>query len=168
MELKAKLNMKYPEIDIGDKVKVFKQRGALEKEWVGDYKTGTTTVTNITKSLGQTFYKVIGESKPFIKSEILLISKKRKDDVAPHNPQPAPYLSHKREQIIERDNKQHLKENLEKLIAKKTAIKANAIQEAKGHKAGVDKVARSVTDKERLKKGLSRMNWRGEPIHGLA
>ena len=78
MELKAKHNMKYPEINIGDKVKVFKQRGALEKEWVGDYKPGTTTVTNITKSLGQTFYKVTGESKPFITSEILLISKKNR------------------------------------------------------------------------------------------
>ena len=69
MELKAKHNMKYPEINIGDKVRVFKQRGALEKEWVGDYKPGTTTVTNITKNLGQTCYKVPGESKPFIKSE---------------------------------------------------------------------------------------------------
>ena len=168
MEIKAKRNMKYPDIDIGDKVKVFKQRGALEKEWVGDYKPDTTTVTDITESLGQTFYKVIGESKPFIRSEILLISKKNKDDVAPYNPQPAPYLSHKREQIIKRDNKQRLKENQQRLVVKKTAIKANAIQEAKGHNAGVDKVARSVTDKERLKKGLSRMNWRGEPLPGLA
>ena len=31
MELKAKHNMKYPEIDVGNKVKVFKQRGALGK-----------------------------------------------------------------------------------------------------------------------------------------
>ena len=31
MEVKAKHNMKYPEINVGDKVKVFKQRGALEK-----------------------------------------------------------------------------------------------------------------------------------------
>ena len=50
MELKAKHNMKYPEINVGDKVKVFKQRGALEKEWVGDYKPDSTTVTNIRKT----------------------------------------------------------------------------------------------------------------------
>ena len=66
MVLKAKHNMKYPEINVGDKVKVYKQRGALEKEWVGDYKPDTTTVTDVTKSLGQKFYKLMGESLALI------------------------------------------------------------------------------------------------------
>ena len=79
-----------------------------------------------------------------------------------------PYLSRKREQIIKRDNKQLLKENQQRLMEKKTAFKAQAEQKAKTHNAEVDKLARSVADKERLKKGLSRMNWRGEPIQGLA
>ena len=35
MELTAKRDINYPDTDIGDEVKVFKQRGALEKEWVG-------------------------------------------------------------------------------------------------------------------------------------
>ena len=120
-----------------------------------------------TQPRSQSFYKVIGESKPFIRSEILLISKKKPDDVTPEDPEPAPYLSKKREQIIKRDNKQLLKENKQRLLAKKTAIKANAIEEAKGHNAEVDKVARSVAEKNRREKGLSRMNWRGEPLAGL-
>ena len=88
--MKARHNRKYPEINIGDKVKVYKQRGALEKEWMGDYKPDTTTVTEITKSLGQTFYKVIGEGKSFIRSEILLVSKKLEDEVAAREPIPEP------------------------------------------------------------------------------
>ena len=152
MELEAKRNMKYPEINIGDKVKVFKQRGALEKEWVGDYKPCTTTVTNITKSLGQTFYKVTEESKPFIRSEILLSSKKTPDAVLPEDHEPAPYLSRKREQITKRDNKQLLKENQHRHMGKKQAIKANAIEEAKGRNAEVDKVARSIAEQNRQQK----------------
>ena len=104
MEMKARHNRKYPEINVGDRVKVYKQRGALEKEWIGDYKPDTTTVTEITKSLGQTFYKVIGEGKPCFRSEILLVSKKLEDEVAPREPIPEPNLSNKREQIIKRDN----------------------------------------------------------------
>ena len=53
-------------------------------------------------------------------------------------------------------------------MEKKTAIKAKATEDAKTHNAEADKLARSVADKERLKKGLSRMNWRGEPLQGLA
>ena len=168
MVLKAKHNMKYPEINVGDKVKVYKQRGALEKEWVGDYKPDTTTVTDITKSLGQKFYKVMGESKPLIRSEILLIRKMKEDEVAPQEPQRAPYLSSKSERIIKRDAKARQKENQQRLMEKKTAIKAKATEDAKTHNAEADKLARSVADKERLKKGLSRMNWRGEPLQGLA
>ena len=160
--------MKYPEINVGDKVKVYKQRGALEKEWVGDYKPDTTTVTDITNSLGQKFYKVMGESKPFIRSEILLIRKMKEDEVAPQEPQRAPYLSSKSERIIKRDAKARQKENQQRLMEKKTAIEAKATEGARTHNAEVDKLARSVADKERLKKGLSRMSWRREPIQGLA
>jgi hypothetical protein len=176
LEIKARHNRKYPEINIGDKVKVYKQRGALEKEWIGDYKPDTTTVTEITKSLGQTFYKVIGEGKPFIRSEILLVSKKLEDEVAPREPIPEPNLSNKREQIIKRDNKVLQKANLQMLKDKKKDVDKQVKEEAKAAKAkakedaktyNANKKARDVVEKARLKKGLSRTNWRGEPIKGL-
>ena len=176
MEIKARHNRKYPEINIGDTVKVYKQRGALEKEWIGDYKPDTTTVTEITKSLGQTFYKVIGEGKPFIRSEILLVRKIREDEVAPQDPIPELYLSNKREQIIKRDNKALQKANLQMLNEKKKDIDKQIKEEAKAAKAkgkedtktyNANKKARDIADKARLKKGLSRTNWRGEPIKGL-
>ena len=176
MEIKARHNRKYPEINIGDTVKVYKQRGALEKEWIGDYKPDTTTVTEITKSLGQTFYKVIGEGKPFIRSEILLVRKIREDEVAPQDPIPELYLSNKREQIIKRDNKALQKANLQMLNEKKKDIDKQIKEEAKTAKAkgkeetktyNANKKARDTADKARLKKGLSRTNWRGEPIKGL-
>ena len=176
MEIKARHNRKYPEINIGDTVKVYKQRGALEKEWIGDYKPDTTTVTEITKSLGQTFYKVIGEGKPFIRSEILLVSKKLEDEVAPREPIPEPNLSNKREQIIKRDNKVLQKANLQMLKDKKKDVDKQVKEEAKAAKAkakedaktyNANKKARDVVEKARLKKGLSRTNWRGEPSKGL-
>lgn len=176
MEMKARHNRKYPEINIGDTVKVYKQRGALEKEWIGDYKPDTTTVTEITKSLGQTFYKVIGEGKPFIRSEILLVRKIREDEVAPQEAIPELYLSNKREQIIKRDNKALQKANTQRLTDKKKDIDKQIKEEAKAAKAkgkedtqnyNATKKARDIADKARLKKGLSRTNWRGEPIKGI-
>ena len=172
MEMKARHNRKYPEINIGDTVKVYKQRGALEKEWIGDYKPDTTTVTEITKSLGQTFYKVIGEGKPFLRSEILLVRKIREDEVAPQEAIPELYLSNKREQIIKRDNKLLQKENMQRLADKKKdidkqikeeakAAKAKAKEDTKNYNAEWNKLARKKADKARLKKGLSRTNWRG-------
>ena len=133
---------------------------------VGDYRPGTATVMQITKSLGQTFYKVTGESNPFMTSEILT-SKKTPDDVLPEDPEPAPHPSRKREQIIKRDNKHLLKEHQQRLMAKKTAIKSNAMQDAKGHNAEVNKLDKRVAEQNRQQQGLPRMNWRGEPLAGL-
>ena len=115
-------------------MKVYKQRGALEKEWIGEYKPDTTTVTDITKSLGQTFYKVIGEAKPFLRSEILLVRKIREDEISPQDPIPEPSLSSKREQIIKRDNTILQKENMQRLTDKKKDIDKQIKEEAKHQK----------------------------------
>ena len=45
------------------------------------------------------------------------------------------------------------------------AAKAKGKEDDKTNKA--NKKAKDMVDKERLKKGLSRTNWRGEPIKGL-
>ena len=69
---------------------------------------------------------------------------------------------------MQRDHKQLLKVNQQRLMTKKIAIEANAIQDAKGHNAEVNKLAEGVAEQNRRQKGLSRINWRGEPLAGLA
>ncbi len=38
MEMQAKHNKHYPDVRVGDKVKVYRSRGALSKEVEGDYR----------------------------------------------------------------------------------------------------------------------------------
>ena len=52
-----------PVLEIGDVVRSFRKRKNNEKERVGDYEPGTKKVTGITKSLGQTYYKLDAESR---------------------------------------------------------------------------------------------------------
>ena len=54
MEIQAKHNRKYPDVKVGDKVKVYRSKGALGKEVEGDYRYQASVVTGITRSLGQT------------------------------------------------------------------------------------------------------------------
>jgi predicted ATP-dependent protease len=108
----------------------------------------------------------------------LLVRKIREDEVAPQEAIPELYLSNKREQIIKRDNKLLQKENMQRLADKKkdidkqikeeAAAKAKAKEDTKNYNAEWNKLARKKADKARLKKGLSRTNWRGEPIKGFA
>ena len=106
----------------------------------------------------------------------MLVRKIREDEVAPQEAIPELYLSNKREQIIKRDNKALQKANLQMLNEKKKDIDKQIKEEAKAAKAkgkedtktyNANKKARDIADKARLKKGLSRTNWRGEPIKGL-
>ena len=126
IEIHARHNRKYPELHVGDKVKVKKEKGVLAKEVVGDYKYHPSTITGITRSLGQTFYKVEGEGKPLLRSDILL--HKENDDAALRHEEPKPdeepYMSYKRKRIIQREKNKELRENKAKLAAEaKEAVK---------------------------------------------
>lgn len=101
MALKAMRNRKYPQIDVGDRVRVYKQRNVHTKEWEGDFKPHIETVTKITQSLGQTFYKVTGATKEHIRSDIVLVDKKDPEAAIPK--EPAPHVSHKMKRILARD-----------------------------------------------------------------
>ncbi len=72
LEIQAQHKREYPELKVGDKVKVYRQKSALAKEVVGDYKYNAAVITNIMRRNGQTFYKVEGEGKPLLRSDILL------------------------------------------------------------------------------------------------
>ena len=110
VENQAKRKRKYPDLKVGDKVKVFKERRALAKEVVGDYKHDATDITGIERSLGQTFFWARGEGKPFLRSDTPLVDGAEDGEPAAAavsakapGESDEPYVSHKRERIIARE-----------------------------------------------------------------
>ncbi len=75
MEIQAKHKRKHPEIQVGDEVKVYKQRSVHTKEVIRDYPNAPVKVEKITKSLGQTFYEVEGKTHPVIRADLILYRK---------------------------------------------------------------------------------------------
>ena len=141
-----KLNKrKYPDLHVGDKVKVYKEKGVLAKEVVGDYKYHATVITRIEKSLGQIFYKVQGEGKPFLRSDILLINEAEEGGAAAAAADPPsadePYMSYHRKRIRAREARKA--DKAVKAVAKAEAndavkrVKANAKAAVEAAKAGL-------------------------------
>ena len=73
LELHSKHKRKYPEINIGDSVRVFQKKKAFDKERVNRWTTEKYTVEAITEEFDQKFYKVSDWPKPFIRHEILKV-----------------------------------------------------------------------------------------------
>jgi hypothetical protein len=65
LEMSRNNNRIYPNISIGDKVKIYKKKDKLDKERVSVWTDNAYEVENITESLGQKFYKVAGRDRPF-------------------------------------------------------------------------------------------------------
>ena len=72
LEINARHNRKYPDIEVGDKVRTFRKKKVGEWERMGNFAEGNKTVMEITKSLGQTLYKLAGESISFIRAALHL------------------------------------------------------------------------------------------------
>ena len=70
-ELKAKVNVAmkarkdriYPELSVGDKVKIMRKKAITEKERTSHFLKGEYTVESISKSLGQTYLKIKRQSQ---------------------------------------------------------------------------------------------------------
>ena len=75
LEIKAKHDLKYPVLDIGDTVRAFKKRPKFSKERVGDYEDGTRKVEVISTSMRQKFYKLDNDDHQYIRADIHLIKK---------------------------------------------------------------------------------------------
>lgn len=71
LEIKRINGRKYPELNIGDKVRIYKKRKAFDKERVGVWEDGYRRITNIIESHGQKLYKVDNYDRPLIRSNIL-------------------------------------------------------------------------------------------------
>ena len=76
LEINAIHRRKYPDIEKGDEVRTFRKKKVGEKERMGNFAKGNKTVTDVSTSLGQKFYKVAGVAVPFIRANLHLIKKK--------------------------------------------------------------------------------------------
>ena len=129
MEMQAKHNRQYPDVKVGDKVKVYRSKGALGKEGEGDYRYHASVITGITQSLGQTFYKAERVDKPLLRSDILLIkeSEEGAEAAEPADPAPEeePYMSWERKRIRQRETNKELRaEKAKAVVDAKAAVAA--------------------------------------------
>jgi hypothetical protein len=73
LEMRASHTRKYPEVKVGDEVRMLQQKTVRSKERVGIWQKERRTVALITESHGQKFYHVTGWVKPVIRADILLV-----------------------------------------------------------------------------------------------
>ena len=71
--MKAKKNKIYPELSVGDKVKIMRKKGITEKERTSHWLQGEYTVQEIIKKLGQTYFKLEGYARPLQRFELLKV-----------------------------------------------------------------------------------------------
>ena len=80
-ELNVKLNLqlnrtklrKYPNVSVGDSVKLYKKKDKLDKERKSLWSTNVYKVENITHTAGQAMFKLSGVNNPVLRHEILLV-----------------------------------------------------------------------------------------------
>jgi hypothetical protein len=72
LELKRKNNRIYPNVNVGDMVKVYKKKDKLDKERLSLWSKEVYRVERIDESMGQKFYKLEGKQKALMRGEILL------------------------------------------------------------------------------------------------
>ena len=80
-ELDVKLNLqlnrtrmrKYPNVSVGDSVKLYKKKDKLDKERKSLWSTNSYTVENIIHSGGEAMFKLSSVAKPVLRHEILLV-----------------------------------------------------------------------------------------------
>ena len=73
--LQAQHKRKYPTLDVGDMVRIFKKKDkyGAHKEWVSNWTIEKHKVDKITHEKGQQFYYLENQSRPYLRHELLLI-----------------------------------------------------------------------------------------------
>ena len=74
LETKAKHKRQYPEIKVGDNVKVYRKKKNFEKENVSVWTDATYKVDKIEEVNHQRFYHLVGRPRPLLRNEILLVT----------------------------------------------------------------------------------------------
>ena len=73
LELKRRSSRVYPNISVGDYVRIYKKKDKLDIERVSNWSNDKYKVVEIQESIGQKFYKVEGRDKLLMRAEILLV-----------------------------------------------------------------------------------------------
>ena len=73
LEMKAKHTRIYPEVSVGDSVKIYKKKSILDKERKGVWSKEAYSVDLITEFNGQKFYHLRGIVRPLMRYEILKV-----------------------------------------------------------------------------------------------
>lgn len=73
LELKRRHSRRYPNISVGDDVRIFKKKDKFDKERVSTWSSDTHEVENIEEAMEQKFYKVTGRDKLLMRHEVLLV-----------------------------------------------------------------------------------------------
>ena len=71
LNMNAKRNRVYPELSVGDEVKIFRKRKPNEKERVGNFSQNVYTIERIDEKLGQKYYYVEGINRAYLRFELL-------------------------------------------------------------------------------------------------
>ena len=73
VNMNAKRKRVYPELSIGDEVKIYKKRKPNEKERVSNWSQNVYTIEKIDEKLGQKYYYVEGNNRAYLRFELLKI-----------------------------------------------------------------------------------------------
>jgi hypothetical protein len=73
LELKKLSSRVYPNLSVGDFVRIYRKKDKHDKERVSNYSKDKYKIEDIQESMGQNFYKLEGQAKALMRSEILLV-----------------------------------------------------------------------------------------------
>ena len=73
LTMKGKKNRVYPDLDVGDEVKIFRKRKPNEKERVSNWSQNIYTIENIENKLGQNYYRVEGNTRQYLRFELIKV-----------------------------------------------------------------------------------------------
>ena len=73
LNMNAKRNRVYPDLGVGDEVKIFRKRKPNEKERIGNFSQNVYTIEKIDEKLGQKYYYVEGNNRAYLRFELLKV-----------------------------------------------------------------------------------------------
>ena len=73
ISLQAKKSRVYPEIEVGDSVKIMRKKGISEKERTSHWLKTPQTVKRIDKKLGQNYYYLDDDQRGYLRHELLMV-----------------------------------------------------------------------------------------------
>ena len=64
---------KYPELEISNKVKIYRKKDKLDKERVSVWLSAVHTLKDIKSSMGQKFFHLEDKTRPYLRHELLKV-----------------------------------------------------------------------------------------------